>query len=99
MYPNQRKIRMHIRDSEDSTIINNGAFLNVINDFNGSSSVLTLWIYLHMVDDGPFFSSEFTKLMHCSKNTYYKAFDALRDKGYLVLAKDGWYDFIEGGKG
>lgn len=99
-YPNQRSITIHKPRSEpgEFTYINTSAALEAM--ANLSYSTYMLYSFFNLNADkfeycpSPAYICEITAL---KRNTYYKAMDELKDKGYLVPHEESStrFDFYE----
>lgn len=99
---NQRSIVVHKEVTNNENIENYYAKIN-LNALKMAMSSLTpkafeLWIYLSKNKDKYFMwlsKVDFLNWSNVKSTSYYKAFDELKELGYLVERENNMYDFYE----
>ena len=99
---NQRSIVVHKEVTNNESIENYYAKIN-LNALKMAMSSLTpkafeLWIYLSKNKDKYFMwlsKVDFLNWSNVKSTSYYKAFDELKELGYLVERENNMYDFYE----
>ena len=100
LFPNQRTIKIHKKPvvSGNFTTISVSATMHAMHDLSYSAYMLYSYLSLNADKYEFYLSKEFLcNNTALTRNTYYKAFDELEEKGYLVLRQgyDTKYDFYE----